>query len=116
VGPAVGSVSVSIRGDDGAVHEGREAALAGEMPAREAGSGGLGRADPRWVEMAMEIRSLRGHQRREPTRLELSSSSIGHQAARRWTSQMVAAMSSTDSASSQPPSIHWNGQNRVAGW
>ena len=24
-------------------------------------------------------------------------------------------MSSTDSASSQPPSIHWNGQNRLAG-
>jgi hypothetical protein len=29
-----------------AAREGREAALAGEMPAREAGSGGLGRADP----------------------------------------------------------------------
>jgi hypothetical protein len=29
---------------------------------------------------------------------------------------MVAAMSSTDSASSQQPSIHWNGQNRLAGW
>jgi hypothetical protein len=38
------------------------------------------------------------------------------QAARRWTSQTVAAMSSTDSASSQPPSIHWKGQNRLAGW
>jgi hypothetical protein len=38
------------------------------------------------------------------------------QAARRWTSQMVAAMSSADSASSQPPSIHWKGQNRLAGW
>jgi hypothetical protein len=38
------------------------------------------------------------------------------QAARRRTSQTVAAMSSTDSASSQPPSIHWNGQNRLAGW
>jgi len=37
------------------------------------------------------------------------------QAARRWTSQMVAAMSSADSASSQPPSIHWKGQNRLAG-
>jgi alpha-1,2-mannosyltransferase len=37
------------------------------------------------------------------------------QAARRRTSQMVAAMSSTDSASSQPPSIHWNGQNRLPG-
>jgi hypothetical protein len=39
-----------------------------------------------------------------------------HQAARRWTSQTVAAMSSTESASSQPPSIHWKGQNRLAGW
>ena len=38
------------------------------------------------------------------------------QAARWRTSQMVAAMSSTDRASSQPPSIHWNGQNRLAGW
>jgi hypothetical protein len=38
-----------------------------------------------------------------------------HQAARRRTSQTVAAMSSTDSASSQPPSIHWNGQNRLVG-
>ncbi len=38
------------------------------------------------------------------------------QAARRWTSQMVAAMRSADSASSQPPSIHWKGQNRLAGW
>jgi hypothetical protein len=36
--------------------------------------------------------------------------------ARRRTSQTVAAMSRTDSASSQPPSIHWNGQNRLAGW
>jgi hypothetical protein len=39
-----------------------------------------------------------------------------HQAARRWTSQSVAAMSSADSASSQPPSIHWKGQNRLVGW
>ena len=38
------------------------------------------------------------------------------QAARRRTSQMVAAMSRADSASSQPPSIHWKGQNRLAGW
>jgi hypothetical protein len=29
---------------------------------------------------------------------------------------MVAAMSNADSASSQPPSIHWKGQNRLAGW
>ncbi|MFZ0192797.1 MAG: aminoglycoside phosphotransferase family protein [Streptosporangiaceae bacterium] len=38
------------------------------------------------------------------------------QAARRRTSQTVAAMSSTDKASSQPPSIHWNGQKRLPGW
>jgi hypothetical protein len=37
-------------------------------------------------------------------------------APRRRTSQTVAAMSSSDSASSQPPLIHWNGQNRVTGW
>jgi len=37
-------------------------------------------------------------------------------AARRRTSQTVAAMRSRDSASTQPPSIHWNGQNRLAGW
>jgi hypothetical protein len=29
---------------------------------------------------------------------------------------MITAMSSADAASSQPPSIHWNGQNRLAGW
>jgi hypothetical protein len=38
------------------------------------------------------------------------------QVARRWTSQTVTAMSRTDRASSQPPSIHWKGQNRVGGW
>jgi hypothetical protein len=38
-----------------ASHREREAALAGELPTREAGSGGLGRADPRWAEMALEI-------------------------------------------------------------
>ena len=38
------------------------------------------------------------------------------QVARRRTSQTVAAMSTTDSASSQPPSINWNDQNRLAGW
>jgi hypothetical protein len=37
------------------------------------------------------------------------------QAARLRTSQTVAAMRRRDSASSQPPSIHWNGQNRLAG-
>ena len=37
------------------------------------------------------------------------------QAARWRTSQTVTAMSSAESASSQPPSIHWNGQNRLPG-
>lgn len=37
------------------------------------------------------------------------------QAARRRTSQTHPAMSSTDSASSQPLSIHWNGQNLLPG-
>jgi hypothetical protein len=36
--------------------------------------------------------------------------------ARRRTSQTVAAMRTRESASSQPPSIHWNCQNRLAGW
>jgi hypothetical protein len=38
------------------------------------------------------------------------------QVARRPTSQTVAAVSSTDRASSQPPSTHWKGQNRLPGW
>jgi hypothetical protein len=38
------------------------------------------------------------------------------QVARRRTSQRVTAMSITDNPSSQPASIHWNVQNRVAGW
>jgi hypothetical protein len=29
---------------------------------------------------------------------------------------MVTAMSSADSASRPPPSIHWNGQKWLAGW
>ena len=37
------------------------------------------------------------------------------QAARRRTSQTVAAIRIKDSASSQPPSIHWNVQKRLAG-
>ncbi len=40
---------------------------------------------------------------------------LPRQAARRRTSQTVTAMSSTDSASSQPPSIHWKGQKRLPG-
>ena len=40
----------------------------------------------------------------------------GVQTARRRTSQMVTANSSIASASSQPLSIHWNGQYRLAGW
>jgi hypothetical protein len=38
------------------------------------------------------------------------------QVARRRTSHRVTAMSSTDNPNSQPASIHWNAQNRVAGW
>ncbi|MFI9078380.1 TnsA-like heteromeric transposase endonuclease subunit [Streptomyces sioyaensis] len=38
-----------------AFHREREAALAGDLPDRAADMGGLGRADPRWVEMALEI-------------------------------------------------------------
>jgi hypothetical protein len=38
------------------------------------------------------------------------------QTARWWTSQMVTAMSSADRAISQPASIHWKVQNRLAGW
>jgi hypothetical protein len=40
----------------------------------------------------------------------------GRQAARRWTSQMVAATSRIASRSSPPPSMPWNGQYRLAGW
>jgi hypothetical protein len=41
---------------------------------------------------------------------ESGDSKAAVQAARRWTSQTVTAASSADNASSQPPSIHWNGQ------
>jgi hypothetical protein len=51
-----------------------------------------------------------------PWRVNLAPAAGMHQAARRRTSQMVAAIKSRDSASSQPPSIHWNGQNRLPGW
>src|SRR5260370_5029158 len=44
------------------------------------------------------------------------SSHRGVQTARLRTNQMVTAISSIESASSQPLSIHWNGQNRLAGW
>jgi catechol 2,3-dioxygenase-like lactoylglutathione lyase family enzyme len=47
---------------------------------------------------------------------EETAQGLDGQVARRRTSQTVAAMSSTDSASSQPPSIHWKFQNRLAGW
>ena len=49
-------------------------------------------------------------------RQDRDKSGHGVQATRRRTSHTVTAMSSTESASSQPPSIHWNGQNRLAGW
>ncbi|MGH3226308.1 MAG: hypothetical protein ACRDPY_47810 [Streptosporangiaceae bacterium] len=45
-----------------------------------------------------------------------SPCSTGGQAARRRTSQMVTAIRSADSTTSQPVSIHWKGQNRVTGW
>lgn len=37
-------------------------------------------------------------------------------AARRRTSQVVPVMSSAETASSQPPSVSWNCQNRESGW
>jgi hypothetical protein len=37
------------------------------------------------------------------------------QAVRRWTSQTVPPIRSRESASSQPPSMSWNGQKRLAG-
>jgi hypothetical protein len=40
---------------------------------------------------------------------------INLQTARRRTSQTVTAMSNADSASSQPPSIRWNGHSRLVG-
>jgi hypothetical protein len=46
---------------------------------------------------------------------EPSVGSVLH-VARRWTSQTVVVMRSRESASTQVPSIHWNGQNRLAGW
>jgi hypothetical protein len=52
----------------------------------------------------------------EPVAVILGRGCQAAQVARRRTSQTVAAMSSADSASSQPPSIHWKGQNRLAGW
>jgi hypothetical protein len=50
-----------------------------------------------------------------PTRLALSRAEVD-QAARRRTSQMAAAMATADSTSSQPPSMGWKGQSRLAGW
>jgi len=51
-----------------------------------------------------------------PALLSFASDCPGPYAARRRTSQTVAATRSRESARSQPPSIHWNGQNRPAGW
>jgi hypothetical protein len=48
---------------------------------------------------------------------EKGAAGSGSRQAARWrTSQTVPAISSSESASSQPPSISWNGQNRTAGW
>ena len=44
------------------------------------------------------------------------SHGCAYQAARRRTSQTVTPTSSDESMSSQPPSIHWNGQKRLTGW
>jgi hypothetical protein len=52
----------------------------------------------------------------EAGRLNAAGLRARYQVARRRTSQMVAAVSSMESASSHPPSIHWNGQNRLPGW
>jgi hypothetical protein len=51
-----------------------------------------------------------------PTSIRPGAPTSPRQVARRRTSHTVTPMSSTDNASSQPPSIHWNGQNRLAGW
>jgi hypothetical protein len=40
----------------------------------------------------------------------------GIQAARRRTSQTVAAIRISERASSQPPSMSWKCQNRLSGW
>jgi hypothetical protein len=45
-----------------------------------------------------------------------SGSAHGIQTARRRTIQTVTAINNTDGASSQPPSVHWNDQNRLAEW
>jgi hypothetical protein len=45
-----------------------------------------------------------------------SGSAHGVQVARRRTSHTVTTMSSNDNPISQPASIHWNAQNRVAVW
>ena len=50
------------------------------------------------------------------TRSGLGQVVAAFQAARRRTSQTVTAMRMRERTSSQPPSMNWNGQNRLAGW
>jgi oxalate decarboxylase len=57
--------------------------------------------------------SIRGGARRWSSK---DRSSFGGHAARRRTSQTVAASRISDSASSQPPSMSWKCQNRLSGW
>lgn len=64
--------------------------------------------------ISRRARRLEGQQ--PPGLLASGALACGGQAARRRTSQTVMAMSSTDSATSQPPSIHWKGQYRLPGW
>ncbi|WP_407992117.1 TnsA-like heteromeric transposase endonuclease subunit [Kitasatospora sp. CMC57] len=65
-----------------AAHREREAALAGEPAMGDAGSGGLGRADARWVEMALEI--MKEHEEEStPTKAKVLES-IGPRLAARY--------------------------------
>ncbi len=85
----------------------------------------------RWqfIHLSIVLRNLPGRTLRAPqagVRGDLGRRYYAHtgagwgftslQVARRRTSHRVTAMSSTDNPNSQPASIHWNAQNRVAGW
>ncbi|MGW4838614.1 TnsA-like heteromeric transposase endonuclease subunit [Streptomyces globisporus] len=71
-----------------AAHREREAALAGEVPASAPGSGGLGRADPRWVEMALEI--MAEHRDESTPSKSKILQSIGPRLAARYPEQEIA--------------------------
>jgi hypothetical protein len=52
-----------------------------------------------------------------PWQLQIRAGAVGvAQVAWRRANQTVTPRSTTESASSQPPSIHWKAQNRLAGW